>query len=257
MSTSQTSQESKPGQGDDHKSISLVVSAPNTPDSKHMSFKLASLVGEDADEAAEKFGYAPGWCGVVPLQGHGPRPGRHAGPGRSAEQGRGRPGLGRWRRVSSPPAFTRATVEVETSAIDAWCRRKGWTWRMHLDELQLPRGPVPPEHRSAHRGARRARGVPGAPAHLAVRRARDRRIIEVCVACARRSVRGERLDLPHEPVPLRAVEPARDGDHGGPHGEWTMTSWRQAAGDYTKADTLADMLDQIHQHLGASPGMQE
>ena len=60
MSTSQTSQESKPGQGDDHKSISLVVSAPNTPDSKHMSFKLASLVGEDADEAAEKFGYAPG-----------------------------------------------------------------------------------------------------------------------------------------------------------------------------------------------------
>jgi len=45
------------------------------------------------------------------------------------------------------------------------------------------------------------------------------------------------------------------GEHGGPHNDWGgLASWKNAAPTYTKADTLADMLDQIALHLSASPG---
>jgi len=61
MSTSETSEIHSGGRGHgDKKNIVLVVSAPNTPDSKHMPFKTDLLVGAAADEAAEKFGYAAG-----------------------------------------------------------------------------------------------------------------------------------------------------------------------------------------------------
>lgn len=43
-------------------------------------------------------------------------------------------------------------------------------------------------------------------------------------------------------------------DHGGPHGDWTLTNWQEVTG-YTLADTLADMLDQLRLHLAASPGL--
>lgn len=61
MSSSDTSEIHSSGRGPGgKKNIVLVVSAPNTPDSKHMPFKTDILVGAAADEAAEKFGYAGG-----------------------------------------------------------------------------------------------------------------------------------------------------------------------------------------------------
>jgi hypothetical protein len=42
------------------KNIRLEVSAPSEPDSKKMTFRGESLVGDAATEAAEKFGYATG-----------------------------------------------------------------------------------------------------------------------------------------------------------------------------------------------------
>ncbi|MFC0028006.1 hypothetical protein ACFFMM_00510 [Micromonospora chaiyaphumensis] len=45
-------------------------------------------------------------------------------------------------------------------------------------------------------------------------------------------------------------------EHGGPHPDWgALTNWKTAGAGYTKADTLADMLSQIHLHLTLSPGM--
>lgn len=45
---------------DGDKNIKLVVSAPNEPDPKKMTFRNEMLVGDAAKEAAEKFGYAAG-----------------------------------------------------------------------------------------------------------------------------------------------------------------------------------------------------
>jgi hypothetical protein len=61
MSSSDTSEIHIGGRGPgDKKNIVLIVSAPNTPDSKHMPFKTDLTVGAAAQEAAEKFGYAVG-----------------------------------------------------------------------------------------------------------------------------------------------------------------------------------------------------
>ncbi len=50
----------KPEKDKDRKNIKLVVSAPNEPDPKKMTFRDEMLVGDAAKEAAEKFGYAAG-----------------------------------------------------------------------------------------------------------------------------------------------------------------------------------------------------
>ncbi|MBM0202915.1 hypothetical protein JNW90_07255 [Micromonospora sp. STR1s_5] len=45
-------------------------------------------------------------------------------------------------------------------------------------------------------------------------------------------------------------------EHGGPHPDWgALANWKTAGAGYTKANTLADMLSQIHLHLTLSPGM--
>ena len=56
-------------------------------------------------------------------------------------------------------------------------------------------------------------------------------------------------------APWNRLAYVENGDKG-MHGDWGgLTNWTNAAPGYTKADTLADMLDQIYQHLSASPGM--
>jgi hypothetical protein len=48
----------------------------------------------------------------------------------------------------------------------------------------------------------------------------------------------------------------KENGNEGLHEDWGgLANWTNAAAGYTKADTLADMLDQIYQHLSASPGM--
>jgi hypothetical protein len=45
-------------------------------------------------------------------------------------------------------------------------------------------------------------------------------------------------------------------EQGGVHADWGgLAQWRDAAVGYTKADTLADMLSQVHLHLSVSPGL--
>ena len=45
-------------------------------------------------------------------------------------------------------------------------------------------------------------------------------------------------------------------ENGGPHQDWgALTNWTNAAPNYTKADTLADMLTQMELHFSVSPGM--
>jgi hypothetical protein len=159
--------------------------------------------------------------------------------------------------VSSPPAFTRATVDIETPAIDAWCGRKGWTWRIELDELQLRAARYHPSTGRLVEVRAALEGYPALPpTWLFVVPGTDESPKHSWPAPgAQPGVSGSVFHT--NPCLCAPWNRLAYGDHGGPHGEWTMTSWRQAAGDYTKADTLADMLDQIHQHLAASPGMQE
>jgi hypothetical protein len=56
-------------------------------------------------------------------------------------------------------------------------------------------------------------------------------------------------------APWNRLAYKENGDEG-LHDNWGgLTNWINAALGYTKADTLADMLDQIYQHLSVSPGM--
>ncbi len=45
-------------------------------------------------------------------------------------------------------------------------------------------------------------------------------------------------------------------EHNGPHADWGgLANWTSAGAGITKADTLADMVDQIFWHLSLSRGM--
>lgn len=158
--------------------------------------------------------------------------------------------------MTIPPTLARGEVVNDLAAAVAWARRHGWAIRGDPDALVLR----------------------AAAYHPAVQR-----LVEV---------RADLDDYPGLPPAWRFVVPGTDDSppaawplpgqlagisgsifhtspcicapwnrlaysaHGGPHGEWAMASWRTIAGGTTKADHLADMLDQIHMHLTVSPGLQ-
>lgn len=158
--------------------------------------------------------------------------------------------------MSSPPSFTRATVAAEHDAIAAWAERFGWTVTVDLDALVLRAATTHPKLDRALQVLAALAEYPALPP-------------------AWRFVTSSTDDSPTSAWPSPGTMPCVSGSifhtnpcicapwnrlaykvYNGPHEDWTMTAWRDITNGLTKADTLPDMLDQIHQHLAASPGMQ-
>lgn len=158
--------------------------------------------------------------------------------------------------MTVPATVTRATVEGELAAAVAWGNRHGWAMHWDADALLF----------------RAANHHPAAG-----------RLVEVTAALdgyralppAWRFVTPGTAESPRSAWPSPGHQPGLNSSifhttpcicapwnrlayntHGGPHPEWTITSWWNVPGGLTKANRLADMLDQIHQHLRASPGFQ-
>jgi hypothetical protein len=158
--------------------------------------------------------------------------------------------------VSIPPALARAEVERDITAAAAWACRHGWTLRADIDGLEV--------HAATYH--------PNAGRLLEVRAELDE---YPALPAAWRCVTPGTIESPPSAWPLPGQIAGISGSifhtnpcicapwnrlayavNGGPHAEWTMTSWRTIASDSTKADHIADMLDQIHTHLTVSPGFQ-
>ncbi len=156
--------------------------------------------------------------------------------------------------MSIPPTLARAEVERDLGAVASWARRHGWAFRGDLDALVLRAATYHPATGRLVEVRADLQDYPGLPPGW-------------------RFVLPGTDDSPPAAWPLPGQLPGVSGSiihsnpcicapwnrlaysaHGGPHGEWAMTSWRTISGGTTKADHLPDMLDQIHMHLTVSPG---
>jgi hypothetical protein len=158
--------------------------------------------------------------------------------------------------VSSPPSFTRATVAAEQDAIVAWAERFGWTFAIDPDGLVLRAGTMHPRlDRAIEVKAALAQYPALPPAWRFVTPGSDDSPASAWPAPG--TMGGVSGSIFHtNPCVCAPWNRLAYQAHGGPHDDWTMTSWREITNGLSKADTLADMLDQIHQHLAVSPGMQ-
>jgi hypothetical protein len=156
--------------------------------------------------------------------------------------------------VTLPPTLARAEVERDLVAAAAWARRHGWALRGDPDALEL----------------RASTYHPASKRLLEIRATLDE---YPALPPAWRFVLPGTDESPPAAWPLAGQLAGVSGSifhpnpcicapwnrlaytaHGGPHSEWVMASWRAIGGGSTKADHLADMLDQLHMHLSASPG---
>lgn len=158
--------------------------------------------------------------------------------------------------MSVPATVTRAAVEDEIVPAVAWARRRGWLIRWEPDSLTLRAASYHPAIGRLVEAFAALDGYPAAPpAWQFVVPATDEPSRSAWPAPGQQS--GVSGSIFH-PTPCICAPWNRlaYSAQGGPHGDWSMTSWRSVQGGQTKADHIADMLDQIHMHLQASPGLQ-
>lgn len=155
-----------------------------------------------------------------------------------------------------PIAVTQAVIASELSAITAWAgRNTHWSVSADIEALQLTAETLHPVTEAKLRIIADLDGYPGIPPRW-------------------QFVDPSTGEPTPQAFPLGGAIPGISGSifHGnrvicapwsrlayaefnGPHGDWgPLTNWKSAAPTYTKADTLADMLDQIALHLSVSPG---
>ncbi|MFY1686191.1 hypothetical protein ACN265_32230 [Micromonospora sp. WMMD730] len=155
-----------------------------------------------------------------------------------------------------PAAVTRTVVTTELPAVQAWAaRRPGWA--VHLDDtaLMLIVNAVHPRSGSALRITAQLSGYPAVPpawrftdpaggsAPPFPQAGTNAEIVPGSIFHGNRVICAPWNQLAY-------------AEHNGPHGDWGgLTNWKNAGAGSTKADTLADMLSQIHLHLTLSPGM--
>ena len=149
-----------------------------------------------------------------------------------------------------PPEVSRALLEKELPAIEAWAARQGWSVKIDLDALRIEarcRHPqdhlplllvgafdgyavIPPawDFINPYTGERHGQAFPSAG---------DGSIFHTnLVICA----------------PWNKLAYVT---HGGPHGDWgELTNWQADRPGSTRATTIADMLSQVDVHLRRSPG---
>jgi hypothetical protein len=147
-----------------------------------------------------------------------------------------------------PQELARANVEEELVGARAWAGRHGWLIEWLPDSLQLRAATY---HRPVHSLVEVIaeldgyRAVP--PAWKFVRPGTNEIDRAYFPAAGGESIFHSNIVLC---APWNRLAYA---DHGGPHGNWPMTTWLQVQ-EGTRAEHVADMLAVIDVHLRKSPG---
>ena len=149
-----------------------------------------------------------------------------------------------------PARASRAAVEAELPAVEAWAARHGWVIAHDLDGLRLRAATY---HRPVRRLVEVIGDVTGYPA--------------VPPAWYFVAIGTDETTKPHFPAPgptsIFHSNPVICApwnrlaytEHGGPHSDWSgPAAWLQVR-NQTTAHRLADMLAVIDANLRASPGM--
>lgn len=156
--------------------------------------------------------------------------------------------------MTVPPGLTRATIDEELVPATQWARRHGWVLDLDADALELRAATY---HPNVVRLVEVVAGLEGYPAlppawMCVTPGTSDSPPTAWPIAGQLAGVSGSVFHPSH--VFCAPWNRLAYKEHSGLHADWTMTSWRSYVSEYTKADHLADMLDQIHLHLGVSPG---
>lgn len=154
-----------------------------------------------------------------------------------------------------PEQVTRAVMVSETLAITAWAERHRWTVCVDPDNQTLT---AETRHPVTDTQVRFQADLTDYPAFPPAWTCRD-----------------DQGANPRSAFPLAGTGPMIAGsvfhsnlvicapwnrlaysEHSGPHGDWGgPVQWKTAASAYTRAHTLADMLNTLRLHLAVSPGM--
>lgn len=159
--------------------------------------------------------------------------------------------------MSVPASVTLAQVEVELPAISAWAGRHGWSTVWLNDTYQLRCSTYHPRQRKLVELVGTFDGYPALPpAWRFVSPGTDNEERKAWPSAG--AVPGVNGSILHSnPCICAPWSRLAYSEHNGPHSEWQMAGWKTAAPGYTRASSIADMLDQIHLHLQASPGFLE
>src|ERR1039458_387603 len=149
-----------------------------------------------------------------------------------------------------PPAVTRALLERELPAIQAWAGRWGWSVTIDRDSLRL-------EAQSSHPKDRLPVKLVGTFDGYAVIPPAWTFVNPYTGQCEGEAFpsAGEQSIFHTNLVICAPWNRLAYTIHGGPHSDWgELTGWQQDRSGSTRATTIADMLSQVDVHLRRSPG---
>jgi hypothetical protein len=158
--------------------------------------------------------------------------------------------------VGLPLTLVKAAVEEEIAPAAAWATRHQWLLRARVDELTLRAATYHPAVSRIVEFRADLDDYPAfPPAWRCVTPGTDESPPSAWPIAGQ--LAGVSGSIFHPALVLCAPWNRlayKDQNPNGVHEDWTIASWRTFGGGLTKADHLADMLDQIHLHLAASPG---
>jgi hypothetical protein len=151
---------------------------------------------------------------------------------------------------------THAVVAEEMVAVTAWTRRRpGWTASLDVEQLLLTVDgvhPVTAERVRIQADLNGYRAIPpawtfippaGSTSTTPFPSLAEPPVVPGSVFHSNKFICAPWNRLAH-------------AERGGLHADWGgLANWTSAGGGSTKADTLADMIDQLHLHLSLSKGM--
>jgi hypothetical protein len=155
-----------------------------------------------------------------------------------------------------PTTVTQEVVRGETAAVTSWAARRGWTVQVDVDALTLTAVTTHPACGVTLTFRAALDGYPALPPAWTCHNAAGESPRSAYPAAGSRP--GVSSSIFHaNPVICAPWNRLAYAEHSGPHGDWGgQTNWKDVDTNFTRAQTLADMLAALHLHLSASPGMQ-
>lgn len=155
--------------------------------------------------------------------------------------------------MSVSPTLTRGVLEEQLPAVEAWAARHAWAAHLPTDGFQLRFGAYHPLGTLLEVTAEVV-GFPGEPpAWRFVNPGTDEEAVKFPAAGQLPGTGGSIFHGNHVICAPWNRCAYQSHDPKGPHNDWSITGWQEVSG-YTRALTIADMLDQIRIHLRQSPG---
>lgn len=154
-----------------------------------------------------------------------------------------------------PATATRSVVQAEMAAVTAWvARHPGWAAHFDPDTLQLVVNTVHPAVDVPIRITAHLNGYSAVPPAWQFTNPVGDGPGPFPIAGSSTVIPGSIFH--GNKVICAPWNQLAYSEHNGPHADWgALTNWKSAAPDYTRAETLADMLSQIALHLSVSPGV--